>query len=243
MQIVKTLRDITVLTTSSDYKDNFMIIACDSIGSIGNKPYDALQVDPRVSAKYCLRVCLNEIYAVGAKPLIIISNVSNEWDVTGKNIYTAIKSECAKYSLDDIQINGSTEENFQTVMTAFSITVIAKAEYLKWKMSEKGDSVYLFGFPRVGTEVLENEEENLNPNDIESLLENYDIHDFIPCGSKGIEKEISLLEAIANSDFLNFKRIHDTIFSKSAGPATCGVFTAPYDNIKERNVRLIGKLE
>lgn len=242
MQIVENSRDITVLTTSSDYKDNFMIIACDSIGSIGNKPSDVLKVEPEISAKYCLRVCLNEIYSVGAKPRLIISNVSNEWDPTGKNIYKAIKAECEKYSMNDIQINGSTEENFETQMTAFSITVIAKSECLKWNMTESDDYIYLFGLPYVGKEVLENEDRLLNPTEIERLLARLDIHDFIPCGSNGIKKEIKILEAISGCRYIDFDKIDETVISKSAGPATCGIFSHPSDDLLWNNIQLIGRM-
>jgi hypothetical protein len=243
VKVINTLRDITVLSNTSDYKDNYMLIACDSIGSIGNKANDLLVVSPEISAKYCLRVCFNELYSVGAKPLIIVSNVSNEWDPTGKKIYASIKNECCTYNLHDIQINGSTEENFTTSMTAFSLTVIAKAEFLRWRMSEAGDFLYLVGKPYVGEDVLNNEDKLLKPNRIEELFNRFKIHDFIPCGSKGIKKEIEIIEKCSKTSFINFNTIHDTIFLKSAGPATCGIFTTSEKGIEEKDIVLLGRLE
>ncbi len=232
-----------MLSNTWDKKNKYIVIACDSIGSIGDKAGDLLAVSPEISAKYCLRVCFNELYSVGAKPLVIVSNVSNEWDPTGKRIYESIKKECIEYNLHDIQINGSTEENFATSMTAFSITVIAQAEFLRWQMSQAGDFLYLFGKPYVGKEVLINEDKLLKPNDIDELFNKFEIHDFIPCGSKGIKKEIGIIEKHSKASFSDFNTLHEKLFLKSAGPATCGIFTTPEKDIEKENIILLGKLE
>src|SRR6056297_4010992 len=122
MRTVKTPRDITVIENVP-----FIVIATDSSGSIGEKEGDRLQVKTEIAAAHCLRVCLNEIYAVGATPDIIISTVSNEFDVTGVKILEGIRELCLRYHISDYTINGSSEENFPTTMTGFGITVVGHA--------------------------------------------------------------------------------------------------------------------
>src|SRR6056297_1084653 len=118
MKTMKSCRDITVIENKP-----FIVIATDSSGSIGEKEGDWLQVKTETAAAHCLRVCLNELYAVGASPDIIISTVSNEYDVTGKKILNGIREICRRYHITDYEINGSSEENLPTAMTGFGITV------------------------------------------------------------------------------------------------------------------------
>jgi hypothetical protein len=238
MKILKSCRDITVIENTP-----FIVIATDSSGSIGEKEGDHLHVKTEAAAAHCLRVCLNEIYAVGATPDIIISTVSNEFDVTGVKILEGIREWCQRYHINDYEINGSSEENFPTVMTGFGITVVGNAKELQWQKTVEGDYCYLYGWPFVGEEVLEHEDNLLNPLIIQSLFNKYFIHDFLPCGSGGIINEIGVLCKETDLTFM-YARIDEdfdpeiTLF-RSAGPSTCGIFTTA-EQITGENIQLIG---
>ncbi|MFW6263025.1 MAG: hypothetical protein ACOC34_03220 [Thermotogota bacterium] len=237
MKTLKSSRDITVIQNTP-----FIVIVTDSSGSIGEKEADRLFVNTEIAAAHCLRVCLNELYAVGASPDIIISTVSNEFDVTGEKILKGIREICQRYHITDYEINGSSEENFPTIMTAFGITVVGHAEKLQWQKTCEDDYCYLYGLPFVGEEVLENEEKLLNPLIIESLFNKYEIHDFLPCGSGGIINEIGVLCKQTELTFM-YESIDKSFDSKmlyeSAGPSTCGIFTTP-EKITQESIKLLG---
>ncbi|MEA1885400.1 MAG: hypothetical protein U9N62_12930 [Thermotogota bacterium] len=237
MKTLKSCRDITVIENTP-----YIVIATDSSGSIGEKEGDHLHVKTEIAAAHCLRVCLNEIYAVGATPDIIISTVSNEFDVTGVKILEGIRELCQRYHITDYEINGSSEENFPTTMTGFGITVVGNAKELRWQKTLEGDYCYLYGWPFVGKEVLENEDDLLNPLIIHSLFNKYDIHDFLPCGSGGIINEIEVLCEDTKLNFMQESLVEDSdpqILYRSAGPSTCGIFTTA-EKIKEKDIQLIG---
>src|SRR6056297_873975 len=233
MKTMKSCRDITVIQN-----DPFIVIATDSSGSIGEKEGDRLQVKTEVAAAHCLRVCLNELYAVGATPDIIISTVSNEFDVTGVKVLEGIRELCQHYHITDYTINGSSEENFATCMTGFGITVVGHANKLQWQKTVKGDYCYLYGWPLVGEEVLEHEDDLLNPLIIQRLFKEHTIHDFLPCGSGGIIGEIMVLceqtEMAFIDDTTDEDRDLDQLLYRSAGPSTCGIFTTA-EKITDKN--------
>lgn len=234
---INTFRDISIFKKENTY----FVFAVDSVGSIGEKENDKLKVPVKISAKYSMRVCLNELYSIGVKPEVVFSVVSNEWDKTGKNIYSGILSELKENNIKDIEINGSTEENFKTSMTAFGITVMGISDTLFFRNTKKGDNVYLIGLPRVGEEVLKNEKQHLNPLIIEKIFKDYKVGDFLPCGSKGISNELKVLENETNLK-VSIIEMYGIDFNKSAGPATCGIFTSS-QNIILDNVKLIGRME
>jgi len=201
------------------------VIACDSSGSIGEKETDRLRVAPSVSGRFALRVCLNEILSVGALPLCVVSAVCNEWEPTGTAIFKGIKLELDRYGFGDLPINGSTEENFPTAMTAFGITVIGWAKTLHFRKTRSGDTLYLFGSPRVGQAVLENENTLLDPAAIQRLFLTCPIGDLLPCGSRGIRHELSVL-AKETGFRIHLKQPLDIDVDGSAGPSTCALFTS-----------------
>lgn len=237
MKTLKTCRDITVLENVP-----FIVIATDSSGSIGEKEGDRLHVQTEIAAAHCLRVCLNEIYAVGATPDVIISTVSNEFDVTGVKILEGIREICQRYHITDYTINGSSEENFPTTMTGFGITVVGNAKELQWQKTREGDYCYLYGWPYVGEEVIEHEEVLLSPLIIQKLFKEHDIHDFLPCGSGGIMNEILVLCEQTELTFIQeeiAEACDPQILYRSAGPSTCGIFTTA-EQITGENIQLIG---
>jgi hypothetical protein len=236
MKKISTKRDLTI------FKDNeYIVFAMDSCGSIGEKESDKLHFSVYETAKLTLRVCLNELFAVGATPKAVFSLVANEFKPTAKTILKAIKDELEDNDLKDIEINGSSEENFETNMTAFGINVFSTAENLKMKNTKPDYFIYLVGMPLMGQEVVDNQDILLKPKMIKHILDNYEIGDFIPCGSGGILKEIEVLSQESSVNFELFETKID--LKKSAGPATCGVFTTKekIESIGNYPLTLIGK--
>jgi hypothetical protein len=236
MKKINTKRDLTI------FKDNeYIVFAMDSCGAIGEKEYDVLNFDIYNTAKLTLRVCLNELFSVGATPKAVFSLVANEFDPTAGTILKAIKDELEDNELKDIEINGSSEENFETKMTAFGINVFSTAKKLKMKNTKSDYFIYLVGEPFVGQEVVNNQDILLTPKIIKFIINNYEIGDLIPCGSGGILKELNILSKENSLDFELFDTKID--LEKSAGPATCGVFTTKekIESMGDYPLTLIGK--
>ena len=220
-ELFLTERDLTLYRTAEGY----LVIACDSSGSIGEKETDRLRVPPAISGRFALRVCINEILSVGALPLCVVSAVCNEWEPTGAAIYRGIRRELDRYGFGDLPINGSTEENFPTVMTAFGITVIGWAKTLHFRKTRSGDTLYLFGSPRVGQAVLENENTLLDPAAIQRLFQTCPIGDLLPCGSRGIPHELAVLAKETGLE-VRLEQPLGINSDDSAGPSTCAIFTS-----------------
>jgi len=236
MKKIKTKRDLTIFKS-----EEYMVFAMDSCGSIGEKEADELRFDLYNTAKLTVRVCLNEIFSVGAIPKAVFSLVANEYDPTAKTILDAIESEMEENDLNDIEINGSSEENFESKMTAFGINVFSTAKKLKMRNTQPSYYIYLVGMPFVGQEVVDNQDILLKPKMIKHILDNYEVGDFIPCGSGGVLKEI---EVLSKENSLEYKLYENKVdLKKSAGPATCGIFTTKekIESIKDYPLNLIGK--
>jgi len=237
---VHTERDLTVFRSS----DGYLVIACDSSGSIGEKETDRLRVAPSISGRFALRVCLNEILSVGALPLCVVSAVCNEWEPTGASIFHGIQMELDRFGFRDLPINGSTEENFPTAMTAFGITVIGSAKTLSARKTRKGDFLYLYGRPFAGQAVLDHEPTLFDPAAIRRLFQTCSIGDLLPCGSRGIRHEMAVLSKETGLQIrLEYPCPPD--IDGSAGPSTCAIFTSSdkVDPLTLPNVILLGYVE
>ncbi len=217
---VGTARDVSVIRQAG----GFLVTACDTLGAIGSKPADVVVSPNEVCGACTLRVCLNELAAVGASPLLIMSLVCNEWEPTARSILDGIQAELRDDGYPEIPVTGSTEQNMPTTMTGLGIAVVGVAAVLRWRRTEPGDHVVLIGFPWVGDEVLVHGSELLRPQIIRSLLEHDEVEDIIPCGSRGIRHELEVLEREANVSVV-LHRPERVDLDKSAGPATCAIAT------------------
>lgn len=219
IELSYSFRDLTVIDLPNG---EVFLIACDSLGGVGSKPQDALQVSGEIVGLFTARVPLMEIIAAGAKPIALINTLSVEMDPTGLAIIKGIKTAIKDAGLDEsIMITGSTEENFLTVQTGVGITVLgrAKKEELRLGTSVKGNLVVCLGVPQVGGELLE----GLSYADIplvKRVLEVPGVREILPVGSKGILYEARELAKCAK---LSLKLLNDVEvdLTKSAGPASC----------------------
>jgi len=211
-------RDLTII---SGVGDDCFVVACDSCGAVGEKQGDELKLPARLVAKLTARVALSEVICSGAKPIMIINGVANEMKPTGVQFIAGIREELANASIFDIALNGSTEENFATNMTALAITVIGacKESELKFGRAEKGDKFILLGEPKVGNEV---DLEGVGLYDeIRQLLRLPQVREIVPVGSNGVAHEAKTLASL-NGMAIEFRETK-ICYKKSAGPATCFV--------------------
>ncbi|NGT27159.1 hypothetical protein, partial [Clostridium perfringens] len=202
MQIYK-FRDLTVL----ENEKNKLVIACDSCGGIGENEGDFVKAENEIVSYFSARVCLFELLAFRAKPLVIVNNLGMSMNNGGEKIIQGINRAIKEYNAEDFFyeksnlsecVTGSTEDNFKTIQTFLGLTIIGeKEENLKVNF-EKGDSICLLGIPKVGQEVLEDINNNIGEivtfKDFKILMDNKDVKDILPIGSKGIIHEISELE-------------------------------------------------
>jgi len=211
-----TRRDLTIISLEGE---NCLVISCDSCGSIGLKDADAFKLAPRYVSKFTTRVALTEVICCGALPVSVTNGVANELEPTGEETILGIHDELSNAGLANIVLNGSTEENFKTSMTALAITVIgvAKKNELKFGHAVAGDIMILLGSPGVGTEV-ELESKGFY-DEIRLLLPLQDVKEIVPVGSKGIAYEAQTLAKLNGIAFKPYKTEID--YFRSAGPATC----------------------
>jgi|LGVF01.1.fsa_nt_gb selenophosphate synthetase-related protein len=226
----KKLRDLTLI----DLGDKWLVIAVDSCGGIGVKKEDILNVDPVLVGGLTLRVTLMEVLSTGAEIISVTNGVMNEFHPTGEKLLEGINNELKAAKIEDVIINGSSEENFSPVSTGLAITVIGivNKEDLKVGNDLKGLKIGLAGKPKVGNEIkLPVDDELVTYDEIYKLLKNENIVEIIPVGSKGITGELKQIKS-------EIKLSTDIDVGKSAGPATCALVFYKGDDIKD--VKQIG---
>lgn len=203
--------------------DEVFVVTCDSLGSIGRKPLDALKVDEEIVGRYTLRVALAEALCLGAWPLVVCDTLCNEMFPTGQKIIEGIKKELEESEIYGITLTGSTEENFETMMTGIGITVISKAKRSSLKVDRvrSGMNIALVGYPRVGQEVIDCSDV-LSLRDYIALGRSEEVKEAVPVGSGGIAYEISVIESISGCKFLGHFPSHIDA-TKSGGPSTCAI--------------------
>ena len=209
------LRDLSIFDTVPR-----LVLATDSIGSIGNKPHDALAVDPLISGYYLARVPLLELLCLGAHPETYVVTCSNEMNPTGQAILDGVRQMFAPFRLSSEQENGSSEENMPSSMTAAGITVLATLPEA-WQNPDfkSGDWLYLLGWPLVGQAVLDQPDRLVRPEEIVRLRQDERIGVMVPLGSRGIAHELAELGARLNQCLIEID------LSASAGPASAIIFT------------------
>lgn len=225
-------RDLTLIDIN---KDQILVIACDSAGGIGNKKNDVVKTSPEIVGELTTQVALMEVLAYGAKPIGVIDTLSVEMEDTGRRILKGIKKVLEPLKLDlDYIITGSTEENFPVSVTGIGVTIIGIIDKKDWKMpkTKAGLIAALVGIPKVGNEVLENNDVIMNVEHLLSLKEKEYIEEILPVGSKGILYELGEMARTNNID-LQLEENQYLNLNKSAGPSTCVIISLAEDKYKE----------
>lgn len=208
-------RDLSIINIDQ----NSLVIACDSCAGVGAKSGDTVKISPYYAGKFTARVALTEVICSGAWPIALTNGVTAEMKPTGQEIIRGIHAELANAGLKDILVNGSTEENFPSLLTGLAITVIgqAAAADLKFGSATAGDKLILWGKPSVGAEV---DLDSAGFYDaVTHLLPLSGVKEIVPVGSKGIAYEVRALAALSQKVAQLYQTGID--YHKSAGPATC----------------------
>lgn len=225
-------RDLTLIDIN---EEQILVVSCDSSGGIGNKENDVVQTTPEIVGLFTAQVGLMEVLAFGADPIAIVDTLSVEMEDTGRRIIEGIKKalEPLDFDLDNL-ITGSTEENFPVTVTGIGITIIGIINKKNWKkpMTKPGLIAAVVGMPKLGNEVLEDENSIMNIQRLLELREKEYIKEILPVGSKGILYE---LEQISKTNDIGFELEENQLIDlkKSGGPSTCVIISIEENKFKE----------
>ena len=217
---IETARDVILLRLS---QNRILVVSCDSIGAVGEKPLDELKVHPSIVGRFTTRVALMEVIAAGARPISLSVALCVELIPAGREIMNGVRHELKTSRLEDIAVVQSSEKNFPVKQTSVGTMVngIAEIRGLKIGKCKHDDWLIAVGNPMVGREVIEGERTGsiTDLNDAFDLLDLPYVHEIIPVGSRGISREASI---IATDSRLHFypARTASVNVKKSAGPAT-----------------------
>ncbi len=241
-------RDLTCWRLDSSWQ---MVIACDSLGAIGEKPLDIAKAAARTVGHFSLRVPLIEVIAAGAKPFLIIDALSIETGNYSQAILAGIKELAAEVGLQhDVHFNGSMEKNVVPLQTGVGITVIglASTDHLQIGTAKSGDLLLLVGRPKSAPthEVRVGDPDIISLQQVEWLRSMDGIHEMVPVGSGGVLAEIQQL-----ADSVQLRAKMDEVYAEdtqSGGPHTSLIVSCERETaemvikILDCPVRLIGRL-
>jgi selenophosphate synthetase-related protein len=200
-----------------------VIIACDSVGSIGPKPHDVFAASAALTAHCALRVPLLELIAAGGQPEVIINALSVEMEPTGAAMIAEFRRVASTIGLSAERVTGSTEDNVPTMATGVGVTVIGSAmrSELRAGRGNAGDVVLVLGAPTSapGDDITMEDERMVAISTLSDVVAIDGVHDALPVGSHGLAWELKLLAATAGLTFEEAE--HGWDMTKSGGPASC----------------------
>lgn len=235
---IEKYRDLSLIDINEYQK---LVVSCDSSGGIGEKENDVVKTTAEVVGYFSTQVALMENISFGAKPITIINTLSVEMNDTGKKVLDGIKRALDPLDLDEkIIITGSTEENFPVSVTGVGITVIGIIDKNDWKkpQTNPGMLAVVVGLPKVGDEVLANEDKIMDISNLIELKKKDYIGEILPVGSKGVLYELKEMSKSSNVNFVLEDDI-DIDLNKSAGPSTCVIISIEDDKYEKLREELI----
>ncbi len=228
--MIKRYGDIQLI----DYGEDYLMIACDSSGGIGNKPADTLSLEPEIAGYYAAFVPLVECMAIRGKILSIVDTLAVEMVPTGQRIIQGVHKAIVDIGGNVEQLTGSTEDNMETVMTGIGVTVLGcvSKKNVDREWQGKSKEIFCIGIPKVGQvffeeEIVAQKGEVMSLALMKKLSQCSWIEHMLPVGSKGIEHELQVLTQRYQQSVEVEEKIVDPVtgqkisISQSAGPATC----------------------
>ncbi len=221
------LRDLTLLPGPDG---STIVVACDSVGGIGELPGDTFHNDNRTVAHFGARVPLLELLCAGARPTLIVNTLSLSRAAGGQVMIDEFSTIARELGIDpDTGVTGSTEDNVAVTATGFGVTVIGDASTLTVGSTEAGDSILCIGVPLsapehrlfIGDQRMPSLAETMRIVAIEG------VHDALPVGSRGIQAE--LLDLLGASGLVAEPVPHELDPFATAGPSTCILVSATPD--------------
>lgn len=188
---------------------NGQIVTVDNAGCIGLKQLDHVQCPNEVAAYYTARTALLEQLCSGSLPeIVLLSNFTGEhvW----QEYVNGIERVFMEANLPIPKIVGSTESNFESLQSSFSIAMIGNREF---EVTSNCNYWFIAGEPLVGNELLQTSEKCVPSKWLVEQLQQKKIQYIHPVGSKGLEAEFEKLFPTVAQTKLDAK--------KSSGPSTC----------------------
>lgn len=219
--ITRRHRDTTVIDLD---RNKALVVACDSAGAIGPKEADVIPVPGYVLGRFTARVALLEVLAVGGWPVCVVNTLCVEPRPTGEEINRGVADEIRFLGIEPGDIlTGSAERNIPTTQSGVGITVIGLAEKSALRIGRlgEGDGIALLGRPKVGSEVTLDDPHIVDLKTICILLDDPDVREIVPVGSRGIFDEASSLAGLYGLQISWREVPPDIDLRKSAGPSTC----------------------
>jgi len=199
---------------------NGQIVTVDNAGCIGLKPLDEVQCPNEVAAYYTARTSLLEQLCAGSLPeLVLLSNFTGEhaWQEYVNGIERVFKEA----NLPIPKIVGSTESNFESKQSGFSIAMIGNREF---KVNSNCKYWFIAGKPLVGNELLQNPSKCVPSKWLIEQLQQSKIQYIHPVGSKGLQAEFEKLFSTIPQTEIDTK--------KSSGPSTCVIIGSNQSTLK-----------
>lgn len=245
---VQSFRDLSCISLC---RDQWLVLACDSVGGIGQMPQDSYRANPEVVGHFALRVPLMEIMASGADPILVADTLMTKNDPYSQAILAGMKDLVLNLRLDhEVLFNGSTEDNVVTVQTGVGVTVLGTAttEQLQLGVAQKGQLLVVAGLPKSAPndQIVIGDPEVLSLQDLQALRRLAGVSDIVPVGSRGIQYEAHQLAKSAGLAC----SFQETVLplETSAGPSTCVVFACTDEGLQNAckaitaPVHVIGRL-
>jgi len=117
--------------------DEYIIIACDSAGGIGEKEHDVVKTSGQIAGYYTAFVPIVEVLAIKGKIVSVVDTLAVEMEPTGRAIIKGIGDAMEDASIDRKLLTGSTEENIATSLTGIGVTLIGKVDQSKVFLTNK----------------------------------------------------------------------------------------------------------
>ncbi|MDO4289328.1 MAG: hypothetical protein Q4C55_09090 [Eubacterium sp.] len=238
MEIEK-IRDCTLVYTRPD---EAIVITCDSIGAIGNKPEDVVKVTPEHSGHETAKVALAEMLAIGATPVAISNGLTMEMTPTGERFVNGIREAMAELPEYPMALTGSSEDNMPTLQTGAGITVVGiiKKEAIRFRCTRPKDVAVLLGKPLCGESFSKELHLALRLPDFHKISQLPEGREMVPVGSKGIGYEV---KKIAEDNGLTFNYVEDCPFDlkASGGPSASCILTLDPEDLPGLEER-VGKM-
>lgn len=226
------IRDLSILEIQND---RVLIVACDSIGSIGPKSGDSYPASAETVAHFAARVPLLEVLCAGGVPQVIVDTLNVEMDPTGMTMISEIRDMASELGLSADRVTGSTEDNVSTNATGIGVTVIGTAalEDLRPGTSRVGDAVVCLGFPMSAPRDVISKGDTHIPSiiDLVAAMARTKVRDAVPVGSQGVAYEANQLAESAGL-FLEPAGDFGLDLAGSGGPATCVLVTIAVTDIE-----------
>jgi hypothetical protein len=234
---VSRVRDLVLLGLD---EERVLVVACDSVGSIGPKPHDSFPSTAAFVAHCAVRVAMLELVSCGARPELLVDALSVEMEPTGAEMIAEIRRVAASIGLGADRVTGSTEDNVPTVATGIGITVLGTANRseLRPGSSVAGDLVVRLGAPTSApVDTLVPDDSRMVPiATVIGVLAVDGVHDALPVGSHGTAFEVQQLAETAGLLFV--PATEDPVGAKSGGPASCVLVSVRADALDEVLARL-----